>query len=82
MIATAPQVAIADRQNIELADIVQRHGGDYLRAHRPRPTQVKVMRAVRRRTAARRRRTAALGGHRDHPEPSCRGIVGRVSLLF
>jgi hypothetical protein len=52
-------VAIADRQNIELADIFQRHGDAYLRAHRLRPTQAKVVRAVR------RCRTAALGGHRD-----------------
>ena len=53
MIAITPKVAIAKRQNIELADIFQRHGDDYLRAHRPRPSQVKVLRAVRRcRTAA------------------------------
>ena len=59
MIATAPTVAMADRRNIELADVFERHGDAYLDAHRLRATQAKVMHAVR------SCRTAALGGHRD-----------------
>jgi hypothetical protein len=59
MIATAPTVATADKRNIELADIFERHGDAYRCAHRLRPTQAKVVHAVR------SCRTAALGGHRD-----------------
>ncbi len=71
MIATASTVAMADRQNIELTDIFQRHGDAYLRARRLRPTQAKVVHAVQ------NCRTAALGGHRDWC-PHC----GFVRYLF
>jgi len=49
----------AGRPRLEVADILRRHAGDYLRAHQPSAAQLAVMRHLQ------ECRTAALGGHVD-----------------
>lgn len=57
MIAAIRPAATAGEQKVELADVLNRYGDAYLREHSLRPTQLKVVQAIR--TC----RTAALGGH-------------------
>jgi hypothetical protein len=57
MIAAVRPAATVGEQRIELADILNRYGDAYLREHRLRSAQAKVVHAIR------SCRTAALGGH-------------------